>query len=158
LPPGIAQQLQQVTGFPGNTLVLNNFGQATVTGSNGSLNLQVGFATLVGLDGSLSAPFRVPDALLALITRLINQTGNGGVSNPPTTGDVPTDFKFTVVTDPTAPPGTDPLGYISIFGAGNAAGKGVSQTNQAGSVSPPSPSPSPAPPPPPPPPPPPYGN
>jgi hypothetical protein len=143
LPPYIAQQLRQLTGFSGNTIVLNNFGQATVTGSNGSQTLPVGFATLVGLDGSLSTPFRLPDDLLQLITKLINQTGTGGVPNPPKPGDVPPNYQITVVPDPTSPPGTDPLGYISIFGAGNGAAAGKSQTNQAGSVSPPAVSPPP---------------
>jgi hypothetical protein len=154
LPPGIAQRLQQLTGFPGNTMVLNNFGQATVTGSNGSQTLPVGFATLVGLDGSLSPPFRLPDDLLQLITQLINskpgQTGGVASTNIPTQGNVPDGFKFTVVQDPTTPPGTDPLGYVSIFGAGNGAAKGASQTKQSGSVSPPAASTSPPPPSPPP--------
>jgi hypothetical protein len=141
LSPAIAQQLQKLTGFSGNTLVLDNFGQVTVTNpSNVSQTLQAGFASLIGPDGSMSPPFRLPDDVLRLITQLINQqSGNGGVPNPPRPGDVPPNFQVTVVPDPTAPPGTTPLGYISIFGAGNGAAGGASQTNQAGSVSPPSP-------------------
>ena len=74
-----------------------------------------------------------------MITQLINSKPGqtGGVANIPTQGNVPDGFKFTIVTDPTAPPGTDPLGYISIFGAGNSAGKGVSNATQGGSVTPP---------------------
>ena len=61
-----------------------------------------------------------------MITQLINSKPGqtGGVANIPTQGNVPDGFKFTIVTDPTAPPGTDPLGYISIFGAGNSRRQG----------------------------------
>jgi len=141
IPASIAQQIQQLTGLPaGGTLVLANFGQITVTNNVGSVNLQPGFATVIGgPNDPIPTPFRLPDSLLQLITQLINSKPGqtGGVANIPTQGNVPDGFKFTVVTDPTAPPGTDPLGYISIFGAGNSAGKGVSQTGQGGSVTPP---------------------
>jgi hypothetical protein len=94
---------------------------------------------LGGSNNPIPTPFRLPDAVLQLITQLINSKPGqtGGVANIPTQGNVPAGYKFTIVTDPTAPPGTDPLGYISIFGAGNSAGKGVSQTGQGGSVTPP---------------------
>jgi hypothetical protein len=139
LPASIAQQLQQFAGA-GGTLVLANFGQITVSNNVGSVNLLPGFATVLGgPNDPIPTPFRLPDALLQLITQLINSKPGqtGGVANIPTQGNVPDGFKFTVVTDPTAPPGTDPLGYISIFGAGNSAGKGVSQATQGGSVTPP---------------------
>jgi hypothetical protein len=138
MPASIAQGLAQL-GLPsGGTLVLANFGQITVSNNVGSVNLLPGFATVLGgPNDPIPTPFRLPDALLQLITRLINQTGNGGVANIPTQGNVPDGYKFTIVTDPTSPPGTDPLGYISIFGAGNSAGKGASQTGQGGSVTPP---------------------
>jgi hypothetical protein len=140
LPASIAQRLQQLTGLPsGGTLVLANFGQITVSNNVGSANLLPGFATVLGgPNDPIPTPFRLPDALLQLITQLINSKPGqtGGVANIPTQGNVPDGYKFTIVTDPTAPPGTDPLGYISIFGAGNSAGKGVSQTGQGGSVTP----------------------
>ena len=140
MPASIAQKLAQL-GLPsGGTLVLSSFGQITVANNVGSVNLLPGFATVLGgPNDPIPTPFRLPDDLLQLITQLINgkpgQTG--GVANIPTQGNVPDGFKFTIVTDPTAPPGTDPLGYISIFGAGNSAGKGVSNATQGGSVTPP---------------------
>ncbi len=148
MPASIAQKLQQLGVPSGGTLVLANFGQITVSNNVGSVNLLPGFATVLGgPNDPIPTPFRLPDALLQLITQLINSKPGqtGGVANIPTQGNVPDGYKFTIVTDPTAPPGTDPLGYISIFGAGNSAGKGVSQTGQGGSVTPPSPSPSPSP-------------
>ncbi len=140
LPASIAQKLQQL-GLPlGGTLVLASFGQITVSNNVGSVNLLPGFATLLGgPNDPIPTPFRLPDALLQLITQLINSKPGqtGGVASIPTQGNVPDGYKFTVVTDPTAPPGTDPLGYISIFGAGKSAGKGASQTCQGGIVTPP---------------------
>ncbi len=138
LPPGIAKQLQQFTGLQGSTLVLSNFGQTTVSNNINTVNLSPGFATLLsGPDDPIPTPFRLPDELLQLIMQLINSgQGNGGVANIPTPGDVPPGFKVTVVPDPTNPPGIDPLGYLGIFGAGNSAAKGVSQTGQGGSIPP----------------------
>ena len=49
-------------------------------------------------------------------------------------------FGKTIVTDPAKPPGTDPLGYFSIFDGGNAAVKNKSQTNQTNQVNQPPPS------------------
>jgi FecR-like protein len=147
LPAGIAQKLQQLGVPPGGTLVLSNFGQITVSNNVGSVNLLPGFATVLGgPNDPIPTPFRLPDDLLQLITQLINSKPGqtGGVANIPTQGNVPEGYKFTIVTDPTAPPGTDPLGYISIFGAGNSAGKGVSQTTQGGSVTTPPPPPPPS--------------
>ena len=89
----------------------------------------------------LAAPFRISDATLRIIMRLINSKQNqtDGVANIIKPGQVPNGYKYTVVQDPSEPPGTDPLGYVSIFGT---TGKGVSQTNQAGSVTKPPPPPS----------------
>ena len=65
---------------------------------------------------------------------------SGGVS------DLPTDqmaarlgFGKTIVADPAKPPGTDPLGYFSIFDGGNAAAKNKSQSNQTNQVNQPPP-------------------
>jgi len=139
IPPAIAALLPP--GLQVGALFLSNFGQNTLTTGQGSQTLQPGFASVVGPDGTISPPFRLPDAVLQLITQLINSKPgqNGGVAQIPTNGNVPQQFKYTVVQDPTSPPGTDPLGYISIFGSGNGAAKGKSQTGQGGSVSPPPP-------------------
>lgn len=142
LPPSIAQQLRQLTGLTGGELVLSNFGQITISNTGGySVTLQPGFATLLGgPNDPIPTPFRLPDNILQLIMQLISPpSGTGGVANIPTPGDVPPGFKFTVVQDPTSPPGSDPLSLLGIIAAGNGAAAGASQTNQAGSVSPPPP-------------------
>jgi hypothetical protein len=48
-------------------------------------------------------------------------------------------FGKTIVTDPAKPPGTDPLGYFSIFDGGNNVAKNKSQSNQTNSVQTPPP-------------------
>ncbi len=45
-------------------------------------------------------------------------------------------FGKTILADPSKPPGTDPLGYFSIFDAGNALAKNKSQSNQTNSTVP----------------------
>jgi len=141
LPPGIAQSDPSLAGLHGE-LVISHFGQITLSNNAGSVNLRSGFATVIGgPNDPIPTPFRISEAALKLIMQLINSKPGqtGGVASIPTQGTVPPGFNFTIVQDPTHPPGTDPLGYVSIFGAGNSAGKGASQTNQAGSVSPPPP-------------------
>ena len=95
-----------------------------------------------GPNDPIPEPFPIPDFLLqkimAALTSGPGQTG--GVS------DLPTDqmaarlgFGKTIVTDPAKPPGTDPLGYFSIFDGGNAIAKNKSQSNQTNQVNQPPP-------------------
>jgi len=143
LPPGIAQQDPALAGLHGE-LVISHFGQITLSNNAGSVNLRSGFATVIGGPSDpIPTPFRISEATLKLIMQLINSKPgqNGGVAGVPTQGNVPPGFNFTIVQDPASPPGTDPLGYVSIFGAGNGAARGTSQTGQGGSVSQPSPPP-----------------
>jgi hypothetical protein len=42
-----------------------------------------------------------------------------------------------ILSDPARPPGTDPLGYTSIFGGGNDVARSKSQSNQIKNASPP---------------------
>ena len=138
LPQSIASKDPALAGLQG-TLVIANFGQITLRNNVSTVNLKPGFATVIGsANGPIPAPFMLSDAALRLITALLNgkkgQTGGVAVAVKP--GQVPAGYKYTVLSDPTEPPGTDPLGYISIFGT---SGKGPSQTGQGGSVSQPSP-------------------
>ena len=141
VPPSLAQCDPALAGLHGE-LVISHFGQITLTNNVSTVNLRSGFATVIGSPNDpIPTPFHISEATLRFIMRLLNskQGQTGGVANIPTQGNVPAGFKFTIVQDPTHPPGTDPLGYLSIFSSGNGAAKGVSQTNQAGSVSPPPP-------------------
>jgi hypothetical protein len=141
LPPGIAQSDPSLAGLHGE-LVISHFGQITLSNNVSNVNLRSGFATVIGSPNDpIPTPFRISEATLKLIMQLINSKPGqtGGVANIPTPGTVPPGFNYTIVQNPTNPPGTDPLGYLSIFSAGNGAAKGVSQTGQIGSVSVPQP-------------------
>jgi hypothetical protein len=145
LPPSIAQQDPALAGLSGE-LVIAHFGQITLSNNVSNVNLKSGFATVIGSPNDpILTPFRVSEATLKLIMQLINSKPGqtGGVANIPTQGNVPPGFKYTIVQDPTNPPGTNPLGYLSIFAAGNGAAKGTAQTNQVGSVNLPPPPPPP---------------
>ena len=140
VPPNIAKLLPAGVP-PSGTLVVAMFGQITLSNTASTVNLKPGYATMVGSANSpIPAPFLLPDPALRQITALLNskkgQSGGVGVANAVKPGQVPAGYKYTVLSDPTEPPGTDPLGYISIFGT---SGKGPSQTGQGGSVSQPPP-------------------
>jgi len=140
LPPRIAQSDPALAGLRGE-LVVAHFGQITLSNSVSTVNLRSGFATVIGSrNDAIPEPFRISEQTLRLIMRLINSkpSQTGGVAHVIKPGQVPPGYKYTRVQDPSQPPGTDPLGYVSIFGTN---GRGVSQTNQTGSVTlPPPPS------------------
>jgi hypothetical protein len=155
ITPDIASQIPNLTGGKGQ-LVLGHVGTITLVNNVGSVTLRPGFATYVtGPNDPIPEPFRIPDAILQIImAKLTSGPGQtGGVR------DLPTDamaarvgYGATNLDDPARPPGTDPLGYFSIFDGGNSLVKNKSQANQTTQTVQPS-----APPPPPPVCPPPYG-
>jgi hypothetical protein len=114
--------------------VFAHVGTIVIKNNVGSVTIRPGYMTYVtGPNDPIPEPFPIPDFLLQkFMTALTSKPGqSGGVS------DLPTDsmaarlgFGKTIVTDPAKPPGTDPLGYFSIFDAGNSAGKNKSQSNQ----------------------------
>ena len=117
-------------------LVIGGVGTSTLTNNTGSVTLQPGYATFVtGPNDPIPTPFRISDVLLAYImSRMTSGSGQtGGVPIPPTdqmAGRI--GFGTTIVTDPTHPPGTDPLGYVSIFDGGTGAAKNKAQGSQTG--------------------------
>lgn len=143
IPPGFGgndPQLSQakgeiVIGHVGNVVIKNGVSQVTV---------RPGYMTYVtGPNDPIPEPFPIPDFLLQKIMAALK-------SGPGQTGgvtDLPTDqmaarlgFGKTIVTDPTKPPGTDPLGYFSIFGTGDTVvknGSQAGQTNNTGGYIPP---------------------
>ena len=143
LPQRIAQSDPALAGLHGE-LVVAHFGQITLSNNANTVNLKSGFATVVGSRNEpIPAPFQVSEPTLRLITRLISSKSgqSGGVAKVVKAGQVPAAYKYTRVQNPDQPPSVDPLGYVSIFGTN---GKGVSQTNQAGSVTRPPPPPPPS--------------
>jgi hypothetical protein len=146
LPKSIADTDPALAGYQGGELIILHYGQGTLSNNFSSVNLGPGVVTVIRPDQPIPTPFRLSDATLRLITQLINgKNPGGGIANIPTQGSLPLSFGVTILNNPTNPPGTDPLGYISIFGAGNSAGKSVSQTKQLEGVTTSSPPPPPSP-------------
>ena len=118
-------------------LVICNVGTCTIKNNWGTVTLRQGFATYVtGPNDPIPDPFRIQDASLQIVMAKITsgQGQSGGVPNPPTDQmTIRQGYGTTILTDPTRPPGTDPLGYFSIFEGGDSAAKNKSQSGQTGS-------------------------
>ena len=153
LPASLAASDPNLAGCRGQ-LVIGHVGAIVLRNDVGRSTVRPGFAACVNsANEPIQEPFRVSDALLqrimACLTSAPGQTG--GVVNLPTDQMTARQgLGGTIVNDPTRPPGSDPLGYTSIFQGGDALIRNQSQTNQTQNIIVP-----PAPPPPPPPPPPP---
>lgn len=121
-------------------LVICHVGSCVIKNNWGTVTLRPGFATYVtGPNDPIPEPFRIKDVSLQIVmTTLTSRPGQtGGVGTSPT--DMMTirqGFGTTILTDPTHPPGTDPLGYFSIFDGGSSTAKGKSQSNQTTTATP----------------------
>jgi len=124
-------------------LIVGHVGSSTIRNATGSATVRPGFATCVtGPNDPIPEPFRVSDALLAQI--MANLTSKPGQSGGAI--DLPTDHMASrqglgasTLPDPSHPPGTDPLGYVSIFDGGNDLAKNKAQAGQTQQVLPRSP-------------------
>ena len=137
IPPGFGGSDPKLAQAKGE-IVIGHVGSVVIKNNFGSVVVRPGYMTWVtGPNDPIPEPFPVPEFLLqkimAALTSGAGQTG--GIS------DLPTDqmaarlgFGKTIVTDPAKPPGTDPLGYFSIFDGGNAVVKNKSQSNQTNQV------------------------
>jgi hypothetical protein len=119
-------------------LVIAHFGYVTLRNGAGSITLRPGFAVIVNsANQPIGQPFRPSDATIHLIVQQLRSTPSqtGGVGH----ANAPTDSTFSPQNAFNGPnnnypghgagtPGSDPLGYMSIFGAGNAAGTGKNQS------------------------------
>ncbi len=140
VPPGFGGSDPQLSQAKGE-LVIGSVGSVVIKNGVSTVTVRPGYMTWVtGPNDPIPEPIPIPDFLLQQIMALLTsgKGQNGGVS------DLPTDqmaarlgFGGSIVTDPNKPPGTDPLGYFSIFGAGDAAVKNKSQGNQTTSTVPP---------------------
>ena len=115
-------------------LVICHVGSCVIKNNWGTVTLRPGFATYVtGPNDPIPEPFRIQDASLQIVmTTLTSKPGQtGGAPTSPTdTMTIRQGFGTTILTDPTRPPGTDPLGYFSIFEGGSSVAKSKSQSNQ----------------------------
>jgi len=137
IPPGFTgtdPRLAQASG----EIVIGHVGSVVIKNNAGSAIVRPGYMTWVsGPNDPIPEPFPIPDALLQKI--MANLTSGPGQSGG--VRDLPTDqmaarlgLGTTIVNDPAKPPGTDPLGYFSIFDGGNAVVKNKSQSNQTNQV------------------------
>ena len=115
-------------------LVICHVGSCVIKNNFGTVTLRPGFATYVtGPNDPIPEPFRIKDTSLQIVmTTLTSKPGQtGGAPTSPTdTMTIRQGFGTTILTDPTRPPGTDPLGYFSIFEGGSSVAKSKSQSNQ----------------------------
>jgi hypothetical protein len=133
IPPGYGASDPNLANAKGE-LIIAHVGATTIQNSTGSVTLKPGFATFVtGPNDPIPTPFRISDFVLQQI--MLSLTSKPGQSGGAI--DLPTDsmasrqgYGTTNLPDPTHPPGTDPLGYVSIFSAGDGAAKNKSQGNQ----------------------------
>lgn len=133
IPPGFGAGDPNLANAKGE-LVIGHVGTTVISNNTGSVTLQPGYATFVtGPNDPIPTPFRISDLTLSQILSLLS-------SKPGQTGgavDLPTDKMATQqgygsanLNNPTNPPGTDPLGYFSIFNGGNSVAKNKSQGDQ----------------------------
>jgi hypothetical protein len=129
----------------GNELVINHFGSTAIKNNVSQVTLRPGYATVIcSANQPIAVPFKVSDALLRQIMRTqTSRTGqNGGFGGRQTNGTAPPIFSpppgfgTANVPNPGRPPGTDPLGYTSVFSAGGSVSRNKFQTNQVQSVVP----------------------
>lgn len=141
IPPGFAGSDPKLAQAKGE-IVIGHVGSVVIKNNTGSVIVRPGYMTWVsGPNDPIPEPFPIPDFLLQkIMATLTSGPGQTGGVN-----DMPTDqmaarlgLGTTIVTDPAKPPGTDPLGYFSIFDGGNDVAKNKSQSNQTNQASPPS--------------------
>ncbi len=140
VPANIAASDPRLAGQSGQ-LVIAHFGAVTLNNNGGAITLRPGFAVLINSSNQpIGQPFRPSDATLQLIVQSLRSTPgqSGGVG----TARAPTNNTFTGPNGFTGTPnfnsankgpnqgapGSDPLGYTSIFGGGNAAATGKVQS------------------------------
>jgi hypothetical protein len=122
-----------VIGHVGLIVLKNNVSQVTI---------RPGFVTWVsGPNDPIPEPFRISDLVMAKIVAALTsgpgQKGGAGNLPSPEAFIIRNGIGTVILTDPARPPGTDPLGFTSIFGGGNDIAKSKSQSNQIRNGAPP---------------------
>jgi hypothetical protein len=122
-----------VIGHVGVIVLKNNVSQVTI---------RPGFATWVsGPNDPIPEPFRISDLVMAKIVAALTsgpgQKGGAGNLPSPEAFILRNGIGTVILTDPARPPGSDPLGFTSIFGGGNDIAKSKSQSNQIRNGAPP---------------------
>jgi FecR protein len=131
--PQLAASDPNLAGCSGQ-LVIGHVGTLTLKNKVGEVTIRPGFASCVsGANVPIVPPFRTSDTVLAnVVSSLRSGPGqHGGASTPPAAPFITsTGVGNVILNRPVHPPGTDPLGYTSIFGGGSDVVKSKSQSNQ----------------------------
>jgi hypothetical protein len=142
ISPQLAASDPNLAGCSGQ-LVIGHVGTLTLKNKVSEVTIRPGFATCVsGPNVPIAAPFRTSDLVLAnVVSTLRSGPGqSGGASTPPSAPFIAASGVGTVILNrPVHPPGTDPLGYTSIFGGGTNVVRSKSQATQLKSGTPPPP-------------------
>ena len=141
ITPAFAPSDPNLAGCSGE-LVIGHVGALTLKNKVSQVTIRPGFASCVsGANVPIPEPFRISDIALAkIVTALTSspgQTGGAGTTTPPEAIILRNGIGTAILSDPARAPGTDPLGYTSIFGGGNDIARAKSQSNQTKTVSPP---------------------
>jgi hypothetical protein len=125
----------------GNELVINHFGSTAIKNNVSQVTLRPGYATVIcSANQPIAVPFKVSDALLRqiMLTQTSRPGQSGGVTKVPTSASLspPPGFGTAILPNPIRPPGSDPLGYTSVFSAGTGPARNKLQVNQVQSVAP----------------------
>lgn len=123
-------------------LVIGHVGIIVLKNNASTVTIRPGFATWVsGPDQPILPPFRISDLVMARIVAALTsgpgQSGGGGNTGSPQAFILRDGIGSVILTDPAHPPGTDPLGFTSIFGGGNDIARSKSQSNQTRTTAPP---------------------
>jgi hypothetical protein len=133
ISPKLANSDPNLAGCSGQ-MVIGHVGTLTLKNAVSQVTVRPGFAACVnGANISIAAPFRVSDVVLAnVVSTLRSAPGQtGGASTPPAAPFIVSNQIGTVILNrPVHPPGTDPLGYTSIFGGGAGVVQNKSQATQ----------------------------
>ncbi|WP_253706454.1 FecR domain-containing protein [Bradyrhizobium sp. WD16] len=114
-------------------LVIGHVGAIVLRNRAGQATLRPGFATCVnGPDTPIPPPFRISDAALNIVVSLLTSgPGQNGGNPTPAPGPLIVGNTGTVHLDPPgSPPGSDPLGLLSIISGGDNTVKNRSQAGQ----------------------------
>ncbi len=127
--------------------VIGHVGAVTVNNQVSQVVVRPGFSACVtAANAPIAAPTRVSDLVLGNAMRLLTSgAGQHGSAIHLPTDDGASRFGIghARLDDPTSPPGSKPLDYIKIIGAGDAVARSKSQANQTTQVIPPPPPPPP---------------
>jgi hypothetical protein len=127
-----------VRSHAGQECIIAHHGAITVANQIGSVVVRPGFAVLVGANQPIGRPFRPASTVLQqVMARIASKPGqHGGVSTaqiPTRFTSLPHGFGQTRLDPPMRPPGSDPLGYVSIFGGADSSAQSQSQDSAEGS-------------------------